>query len=175
VSGSGTHQQTSHGVSGSLQILELVPTSNEGLKESPQEEFCLKQNTLVLSMVALPQLVAALRLVKGQREMSTHASPAGINNFIWGQELLRMIQGTPPGVESTFLLQLALASATCVQKGENKDAQMLVMVVEGWEYYKSPGIFSTIHRGISRPNFVQVQLAPSSTCITSAVTMLGPL
>ncbi|PLW53269.1 hypothetical protein PCANC_06142 [Puccinia coronata f. sp. avenae] len=69
--------------------------------------------------------------------MASQASPANLNKFVpGGQILLQMIGCTPSGLASTLPLELALTGAADCLEGNNGADQHLEMVVEGWEYCK---------------------------------------
>ena len=92
-------------------------------------------NCLVSATVALQKIMAALRLVKGQREMAKPAAPVEANRFMRGAHLiLQMVKQTtlyqtptpPPGDP--------VVAGTPVAVGENN--QRFESVVAGWEYLK---------------------------------------
>ncbi|PLW43989.1 hypothetical protein PCANC_08558 [Puccinia coronata f. sp. avenae] len=54
--------------------------------------YRLKYNTLTSAMAALQQLVTALRLVKGQKEMAGRATPAKLTDFaLNGKTLAKLL------------------------------------------------------------------------------------
>ncbi|PLW28114.1 hypothetical protein PCANC_27951 [Puccinia coronata f. sp. avenae] len=127
--------------SGSASQTPITPgsgqTSKPCSKDSPQEIYRLKYNTLASAMVALRQIVAALQLLKGRKEMTAKATPAKLADFVCDPHtLVKMMQGLPSGLECSPLPELAWASASDSPKEENDDSQKLTMVVEGWEYCK---------------------------------------
>ncbi|PLW26227.1 hypothetical protein PCANC_22426 [Puccinia coronata f. sp. avenae] len=136
-SGSRPHLQQLPSSSGSPHSPDSVTSSNENTRDSPQEQYQIKHNCLASALVALRQLMAALRLVRGRREMASRASPADLNKFVrGGQILLQMIRCTRAGQASTLPLESALpGAANCLEGNDGKD-QRLEMVVDGWEYCK---------------------------------------
>ncbi|PLW34514.1 hypothetical protein PCASD_09803 [Puccinia coronata f. sp. avenae] len=58
--------------------------------------YRLKYNTLTSAMAALQQLVTALRLVKGQKEMAGRATPAKLTDFaLNGKTLAKLLLNGP--------------------------------------------------------------------------------
>ncbi|PLW06742.1 hypothetical protein PCANC_28647 [Puccinia coronata f. sp. avenae] len=135
---SSCHRQpTSHTTTQSPSTPQSGPTSNPDSKTSPQEMYRLKLNTLTSALVALRQIVAALWLVKGQQEMAKRATFAKLVDFVCDSCLLvRMLNGSPLGLESSPLPEVTWASQPDGAGGEGGKIQSLAMVQEGWEFCK---------------------------------------
>jgi hypothetical protein len=113
------------------------PTSNPGSKTSPQELYCLKMNTLALALVALQQIVVALQLVKGRKEMAKRATLAKLIDFVCdSRSLVQMLQGSPLGMQSSPLLEVEWASQPNGPEEEGGEIQNLAMVEEGRDFCK---------------------------------------
>jgi hypothetical protein len=81
-----------------------------------------------LAIVALQQLIAALRLVKGRREMAMRASHADLQNFSrLGLLILRMVRVTPP--TATALARRITANFLNERREEDTNKQKLKWVV----------------------------------------------
>ncbi|PLW37277.1 hypothetical protein PCASD_09426 [Puccinia coronata f. sp. avenae] len=136
-SGSCVHPPTSHATTGSPSTPESGPPSNPRSKNSPQELFRLKHNSLASAMGALRQITAALRLVKGRKEMATKATLKQLTNFFCeSHSLVRMMKGSPLGLESSPLPELAWASTVDGPEERTDQSQNLALVNEGWDYCK---------------------------------------
>jgi hypothetical protein len=99
-------------------------TRKPGSKDSPQETYLLKYNTLALAIVALRQIVAALRFLKGRKEMTAKATPAKLADFVCDSHtLVKMMQGSLLGLECSPLPELAWASTSESPKEENNQSQ----------------------------------------------------
>jgi hypothetical protein len=99
--------------------------------------YRLKLNTLTSALVALQQIVAALRLVKGRQEMAKRATFANLVDFVCdSHSLVRMLNGSPSGLESSPLPEVTWASQPDGAGGEGGKIQSLAMVQEGWEFCK---------------------------------------
>jgi hypothetical protein len=113
------------------------PTSNSGSKNSPQEMYRLKLNTLASALVALRAIVAALRLVKGRKEMAKRATLARLVDFVCeSRSLARMLQGSPSGLESSPLPEANWASQPNGPEEAGGESQKLEMVEEGRDFCK---------------------------------------
>ncbi|PLW30781.1 hypothetical protein PCANC_23882 [Puccinia coronata f. sp. avenae] len=136
-SGSCVRLPTLHATTGSPSTPESGPPSNPRSKNSPQELFCLKHNSLASAMGALRQITAALRLVKGQKEMATKATLKQLTNFVCeSHSLVRMMKGSPLGLESSPLPELAWASTVNGPEERTDQSQNLALVNKGWDYCK---------------------------------------
>jgi hypothetical protein len=136
-SGSRVGQQTLHATTQSPSTPQSNPTSNPGSQNSPQELYRLKLNTLASALVALQQIAAALQLVKGRKEMAKRATLAKLVDFVCdSHSLVRMLQGSPLGLETSPLPEVEWASQPNNPEEAGEESQKLAMVKEGQEFCK---------------------------------------
>jgi hypothetical protein len=115
----------------------LGAQSHGGSTDSPQELFRLKHNSVGSANVALRQIVAALRLVKTRRDMALRATPARLADFVsYSRLLLRMMNGSPSGLELFTLPGLDWASILDGPEEDTNGSQKMTMVVDGRNYCK---------------------------------------
>jgi hypothetical protein len=115
--------------------LALSSTVVPSTRDSPQDEWRLKHNNLTSALVALRQLVMALRLVKGRREMASKASPADLRNFAhMGLIILRMVRISPPSPSAHY--QRITAKTLNKDREQYTNKQRMEWVMAGWEPLK---------------------------------------
>jgi hypothetical protein len=111
--------------------LTMVPSSGD----SPQDKKQLKHNTVTLAILALRQLIAALKLVKGRREMAMRLLHANLQNFLQlGLLILRMVWVTPPTAMAPP--GRIMAKFLNERREEENNKQKLEWIVAGWEPLK---------------------------------------
>jgi hypothetical protein len=114
---------------------------------SPRDEWQIKHNTVTLGLVALRQLVAAMRLVKWRREMASRASPAELRNFSkLGLAILRMVKIDPANPAAPC--QNIMAKTLNHPREQDNSKQKLEWVMAGWEPIKLAWDLMTNRRGI---------------------------
>jgi hypothetical protein len=116
--------------------------------------YCLKLNTLASALVALRAIVAALRLVKGRKEMAKRATLARLVDFVCeSRSLARMLQGSPSGLESSPLPEANWASQPNGPEEAGGESQKLEMVEEGRDFCKLTWDLLNDQRGKHKAKF----------------------
>jgi hypothetical protein len=115
--------------------------------DSPQDKWWLKHNAVTSALVAIRQLVAALRLVKGRKEMASRASLANLQNFSrMGLLILRMVRVSPASPLAHY--QKITAEMPNEHREEITSKQKMEWMMAGWEPLKLAWDVMTDRQGL---------------------------